>query len=114
MGSDMEGAVAADLVLLASDLVLLASVLAGRRDELAEAMADQIMSRAPADGALAGPQASPRGRVRTMPTSATSVPATRLTSPATCPPPWPRCAPAASPPWPTWPARAWDWRTCVT
>jgi PucR C-terminal helix-turn-helix domain/GGDEF-like domain len=32
---------------LATDLALLASVLAGRRDELAEAMTDQIMSQAP-------------------------------------------------------------------
>ena len=42
MGSDTE----------AADLVLLASVLAGRRDELAEAMTDQIVTGAPVHGAL--------------------------------------------------------------
>ena len=36
----------------AADLVLLASVLAGRRDELAEAMTDQIVTEAPVHGAL--------------------------------------------------------------
>ena len=41
MGSDAE----------AADLVLLASVLAGRRDELAEAMTDQIVTEAPVHGA---------------------------------------------------------------
>jgi PucR C-terminal helix-turn-helix domain len=40
LGSDTEAGPAADLALLAS-------VLAGRRDELAEAMTDQIMSQAP-------------------------------------------------------------------
>ena len=43
MGSDIEAVVAADLALLAS-------VLAGRRDELAEAMTDQIVSEAPVHG----------------------------------------------------------------
>jgi hypothetical protein len=36
----------------AADLVLLASVLAGRRDELAEAMTDQIVAEAPDHGTL--------------------------------------------------------------
>ncbi|HEX2319852.1 MAG TPA: hypothetical protein VHJ18_12790, partial [Streptosporangiaceae bacterium] len=45
MESDTEAAVAADLALLAS-------VLAGRRDELAEAMAAQMVSEAPAHGTL--------------------------------------------------------------
>ncbi len=46
MGSDTQAAVAADLALLGS-------VLAGWRDELAGAMADQIVSQARVDGALA-------------------------------------------------------------
>jgi Alcohol dehydrogenase GroES-like domain len=50
----------------------------------------------------------PRGQVRTMPTSATSVPTTPSTSPATCQPRWPPCAPAASTPWFIWPATAWN------
>lgn len=52
------------------------------------------------------------GRGRTMPTSATSVPATPSTSPATFPRRSSPCAPAASTPWSTSPATAWNWRTC--
>ena len=49
MESDTEAAAAADLALLAS-------VLAGRRDELAEAMAAQMVSEAPVHGTLPGRQ----------------------------------------------------------